>query len=80
MHSVILTAAVIYNRYRRIRKMTKSAMNVVKGMVLGAAAGAAVGTVGSCLMCSGKRMHRKKAIHAADMMSDIFDNMSYLFK
>lgn len=49
-------------------------------MIIGAAAGAVVGTVGSCLMCSGKKTYRKKAIHAADMMSDIFDNVSYLFK
>lgn len=80
MRKLLVTAAVIYIRYRRFMKMTTKAMNIIKSMVIGAAAGAAVGTASCCLMNTSKRSRHKKAGHAAEMMGDLFDNMAYLFK
>ncbi len=60
--------------------MAKSAMNVVKGVALGMAAGAAAGMIGKKLMSGNKKSMKKKANRALREVSNMIDTASYMFK
>ncbi len=60
--------------------MAKGVMNVVKGVALGMAAGAAVGMVGKKLMSGNKKSMKKKANRALREVSNMIDTASYMFK
>ena len=59
--------------------MTKKAMNIVKGVTGGMAAGMLVGYLGKNFTGS-KRELKKKAGKAVDAMNEIVDTVSYMFK
>ncbi|MBQ4569877.1 MAG: hypothetical protein IJA62_07510 [Ruminococcus sp.] len=60
--------------------MAKGAMNVVKGVALGMAAGAAVGIAGKKLLSGNKKSMKKKANRALREVSNMIDTASYMFK
>lgn len=73
------TAALII--VGRVCKVTRMAKCITKGVAIGMAMGALAGAAGSYCMSSGtKRTMRRKANHAADFVSDLMDNMGYMFK
>lgn len=60
--------------------MTKLTSSIIKGMAIGAAAGALMGTAGSCVVCSCRKNRHSRTQRAADVISDFFENIAYLFK
>lgn len=63
----------------RIWKMTNTAMNCVKAVGLGIAAGVTVGVICKCAG-SRKRTLKYRAKHAANVMEDLLENVAYMFK
>lgn len=59
--------------------MTNNAMNCVKAIGLGIAAGVAAGAVCKCVS-NHRRSFKYRAKHAAGMMEDLLENMMYMFK
>lgn len=63
----------------RIYQVKNRTMGVVKGIGAGLAAGAALGMIGSYAMHNQKGM-KKKGKKAANAITDILDNVQYIFK
>lgn len=63
----------------RYYTMSRNAMNMVRNIGTGLAAGIAVGLVGSQMMKNDKQIKRKagRAVHA---VGDLLDNVQYMFK
>ena len=59
--------------------MTNRTMGVVKGIGTGLAAGAVIGIVGSYAM-NNKKSLKKKSKQLMNTMTDMVDNMHYMFK
>lgn len=59
--------------------MKKNAMNVVKGIGAGAAAGIIMGFVGSQIIANDKKA-KKKANKTLHSVGNFIDNMEYMFK
>lgn len=60
-------------------RMTNRTMGVVKGIGTGLAAGAVIGIVGSYAM-NNKKSLKKKSKKLMNTMTDVVDNMQYMFK
>jgi len=64
----------------RLTSMTRSTMSIVRGAGIGMALGMAAGIAGGCALAGKKRTMRRRARHAAHMMTDLLDNAAYIFK
>lgn len=63
----------------RVMRMTRTAMNVAKGVGAAVALGAAVGLAGSCLTTSRSRCTMKKSMRkAARKFEHLMDGMSHM--
>lgn len=80
MKKEIITGAAAAAGIWRITKMTNKAMNCVKSIGLGLAVGTAAGVICKCASDSRRHTLRSRAKHAADVMEDIFDNVTYMFR
>lgn len=60
-------------------RMTNRTMGVVKGIGTGLAAGAVIGFLGSYAM-NNKKSLKKKTKRIAGTMTDMLDNMQYMFR
>ncbi|MBQ1977446.1 MAG: hypothetical protein II225_01720 [Ruminococcus sp.] len=60
--------------------MSKTAMNLVKGVTLGMVAGATAGLVGKKMLDNNKKSIKKKANRALKEMGSMLDTASYMFK
>lgn len=80
MYNLISAAVAAYTCYRRISKVTRTTRSMMTGIGVGMAVGATVGVVGGIAANSNKKMLRRKASRARDLMGDLVDNVTYLFK
>lgn len=60
-------------------RMTNKTMGIVKGIGTGLAAGAVIGIVGSYAM-NNKKALKKKSKKLMGTVTDVMDNMQYMFK
>ena len=80
MKKAIFTGAAAAAGIWRITEMTNKAMNCVKSIGLGLAVGTAAGVICKCASDSRSHTLRRRAKHAAGVMEDLLDNVTYLFK
>ena len=78
MNAVSVVKILLF--YGRFYHMMKSTMNMVKGVGIGMLAGAAVTVVGSQMMKTDKKHLKKSASKAMKTVSDVLDNVQYMFK
>ena len=78
MNAVSVVKILLF--YGRFYHMMKSTMNMVKGVGIGMLAGAAVTVVGSQMMKADKKHLKKSAGKAMKTVSDVLDNVQYMFK
>ena len=78
MNAVSVVKILLF--YGRFYHMMKSTMNMVKGVGIGMLAGAAVTVVGSQMMKTYKKHLKKSACKAMKTVSDVLDNVQYMFK
>ena len=80
MYSTIIACAASAAGIRRITKMTNKAMTCVRNIGIGAAVGAAAGIICKCAADNRRHTLRYRARHAADVMEDLINNVTYMFR